>query len=97
MCCIDCNLIYILICGGCDNFYIGECSIVASLRMNLHRDHAKVNPNISALPCDKHFRQCADGKFYIAFLYKMPYGSMLSARRTMEHKFINSLKPQLNE
>ena len=96
MTCTDYNLIYILICEGCKEYYIGECDIKVSIRMNLHRDHSKPNPNCSALNCDKHFRFCAGGNFSISFIHKMAPGCSLSSRKAMEQKLINIFKPKLN-
>ena len=96
MTCTDCNLIYILICEGCKEYYIGECDIKVSIRMNLHRDHSKPNPNCSALNCDKHFRFCVGGSFSISFIHKMPSGDTLSPRKATEQKLIKIFRSKLN-
>ena len=96
MCCTDVNLIYLLVCDGCLDFYIGESGTMVSMRINTHRDHSKPNPNVSALTCDKHFQACCGGKFRVFFIHKMPPGDSLSSRRCMEYKLIRTFKPKLN-
>ena len=96
VCCTDANLIYLLVCKGCLEFYIGECGTMVSLRINTHRDHSKPNPNVSALTCDKHFQSCCAGNFQVYFIHKMPSGKSLSSRRCMEYKLIKMFNPKLN-
>lgn len=88
------NLIYLIICDNCSQFYVGETSIALNLRVNLHRNHIN-NENYGFLNVSLHIRNCGKS-FKIIPFYKIPDSYSTFLRRKMEWFFIKMLLPELN-
>ena len=87
------NVIYILFCNGCSDFYVGETGIALNLRINLHRNHIN-NLNYGFLPVSMHIRKCSKS-FRVLPIYKLPIDSAY-LRKKLESYFISILMPKLN-
>jgi hypothetical protein len=67
------NLIYKMMCNGCEEYCIGKTGDSLKHRMTVHRQQIN-NINYSPLRVSKHIRTCArdiDIKFRVAPFYKM--------------------------
>ena len=96
MTCDTRNCIYVLQCGGCSKYYIGETNNFR-LRINLHKDHAKKN---TGLGVSRHIFECiSDNSCEYPFLV-MPFFKLkdddTGLRKTTENYFIQKFKPDLN-
>ena len=69
MTCKTRDLIYLLICEGCLEEYMGETGTQMNLRTNLHRSQI-VNENYSKMKVCKHVHTCGNDKFKIFPFYK---------------------------
>ena len=97
--CLSLNVIYALICRGCNKFYIGQTGGMFRKRLTLHRQHIN-NPQYAILEVSRHIATCAKS-------LKPPFSASpilkLSPRCTREHReerekgLISFLKPQLNK
>lgn len=96
MTCDVLNCVYVLECGGCGKYYIGETNNFR-LRTNLHRDHASKN---TGLDVSRHIFKCTRDNFCANNFRIMPFYKVKNddcdLRRDMEAYFINKLKPDLN-
>lgn len=94
MTCDTLNCIYVIICAGCKDIYIGETNNFR-LRTNLHRDHALKN---TGLGVSRHIFKCTinmENKFTIMPFYKLNSDD-IQFRKSMETHFINKFQPELN-
>ena len=64
------NLIYVVICQGCKEEYIGETGSLVKERMSIFRQHIR-QPQYQKLAVEKHLRTCGDGKFYMFSFFKI--------------------------
>ena len=67
MSCNSCNLIYVLICSGCNEEYIGETGDGETKlrdRVRVHRQHIK-DTKYQMLKVEEHIRVCGKGQFKI--------------------------------
>ena len=90
------NCIYVLICQGCNEYYIGQTNDLR-LRANLHRNDIK---RCTKLYVDRHIHQCAKSKkiqFKIMPFFKLKgtNDSQLD-RENKEKHFIDKFNPSLN-
>lgn len=88
------NLVYMIICDGCKNTYIGETEQQLNQRINLHRSQIK-NPNNRTIPLSKHLHQCGKGVFKVFPLLKL-FSRDQTLRRIKETRLINKYNPKLN-
>jgi hypothetical protein len=94
MSCETLNCIYVIVCKGCEEIYIGETSNLR-LRVNLHRDHIIKD---QGLAISRHIHTCASNlkdKFHVMPFFKMNKDDTLQ-RRLKEKYFINKCEPNLN-
>ena len=56
--CLSLNVIYVLICKGCNKFYIGQTGGMFRKRLTLHRQHIN-NLNYAILGVSRHIANCA--------------------------------------
>jgi len=92
------NLIYVLSCRGCDEYYIGETEQELKNRLNLHRSGGNHLDSGHSLYVNKHISECAIGlqpKYNIFPFYKCKTNSTEN-RRIKEQNFIDKYKPSLN-
>ena len=88
------NVLYVIICDGCNEFYIGKTDRKLSERMNLHRSQIK-NPHNRTIPLSDHLERCANGKYRVFPFFKLPEGNS-KLLELMESKFICKYRPGLN-
>ena len=91
------NLIYVLTCNGCNEYYIGMTGQTLRKRTNLHRAHIN-NPTTNSLFVCSHIANCSRGngpKYSIIPFFKMKNDD-LTERLIKEDHFISSFKPLLN-
>lgn len=89
------NLIYVLICNGCHEYYIGQTGTDLRSRCRVHRQGVTNN---SSIPVDQHITTCArnvDIKYNIIPFYKMNSTSK-NARLLKEAFFIEKFQASLN-
>lgn len=87
------NVIYIITCCNCQQFYVGETCNSLNLRVNLHRQHI-ANSNYGQSHVSIHLRSC-DRSFSIIPIFQLTELSTYY-RRKLELYFIKLLKPSLN-
>ena len=88
---------YIYICGGCGEEYIGETGNLLRQRVTIHNQQIR-DPKTRMLKVSEHIANCAHNlnpKYKIFPFYKM-YSESTTLRRAKEKFFINTLKPKLN-
>ena len=101
MSCISRNLIYILLCNGCQEIYVGETGDLLRTRINVHRQHISHCEN-APLRVSSHINACGRGenilnKFSVLPIFKIsPYVHNPNFRKEKENHFIQLLKPKLN-
>ena len=93
--CSSRNVIYIAICKGCLEVYIGETGDILQIRWTIHRQHSKLLPKECPCHADIHFRLCGKNR-YIVFPFYRPRKNDVFLRRRYEQKFIKLFKPLLN-
>ena len=96
MTCDSNNLIYALICNGCNKYYIGETGDKLRNRARTHRAAIMSNSSISS---DTHIFNCTKKikvKCNIVPIYKMTVKSAVE-RRAKESLFIKKYQSELNE
>ena len=93
--CSSRNVVYIAICDGCGEFYIGETGDKLSNRFAVHRQQGKIEADNGGLHADQHFRVCGNNK-YSVFPFYRPRFEDVTLRREHEEKWIRKLKPVLN-
>jgi hypothetical protein len=95
--CSSNNLIYVLICAGCDEYYIGETGDTIRARVRVHRQHIN-NANCAPLKVSRHVAACTSFsiiKFRVVPFYKLTEDNP-ALRKEKEKYFIDLFKPQLN-
>ena len=96
---MDCdsqNLIYVLFCEGCREYYIGQTGDKLRARCRVHRQGILHNSSIAV---DRHIHTCAKNmtrKFSIIPFFKMTSQSKQD-RLSKENYFIQKFKPLLNQ
>ena len=93
--CTSRNVVYLIICLGCLEFYIGETGDIIRIRMTVHRQQSKLPYDEAPIKVDPHLRQCGNNK-YIVFPFYRPNKNSVIYRRCQEERFIKLLKPKLN-
>ena len=92
--CISSNVIYIIICSGCQEEYIGQTSRTLKERLGVYREAIR-HPKYERLPVEKHLRECGKGKFNMFPILQVRKDDKLT-RECIESKFIAQHKPKLN-
>jgi len=89
------NVVYVIICKGCREEYVGETNDLRK-RMSVHRNHIR-DPSHRVLRVSAHIDNCCDRepKFYVFPLYKMNTDE-IGPRRNKEKEYIQLLQPKLN-
>ena len=64
------NLIYVVICKGCKEEYIGEMGCLVKEQINNYRQH-KRQLRYQQLVAKEHLRTCGDGKFHMFPFFKI--------------------------
>ena len=93
--CSSRNLIYVVICCGCNEFYIGETGDKLKSRFAVHRQQGKSTATLKAVSADQHFRICGKNEYGVFPFYR-PRTNSLVRRRVHERSWIDKLHPKLN-
>lgn len=94
MSCHSKNLIYTIICDGCNKFYIGETGTTLRTRIRVHKQQIK-DPEYRKIKLSEHIDVCGGGQFKVFPFYKH-FTESATERREKEKHFIQTLKPCLN-
>ena len=89
------NCVYIAICGGCNEFYIGETGDKLSSRFGTHRNQGKQDADLVPVHADHHFRVCGNNEYYV-YPFLRPKRNSRVLRQSQERYWIKKLKPTLN-
>ena len=93
--CLSRNLLYVAVCSGCQETYLGETGDQLSTRFAVHRQQSKLNAEIQAVKADQHFRICGGDKHKV-FPFKRLKKNCTIYRRVVEDYNIKQQKPTLN-
>ena len=93
--CTSRNVIYIIVCLGCMEFYVGETGDIIRIRFGVHRNQSKLEYDEAPIKVDPHLRICGKGK-YLVFPFYRPQRNSMIYRRCKENRWIGLLKPKLN-
>ena len=89
------NLIYVVICQGCQEEYIGETGCLVKERISVYRQHIRQS-KYQQIKVEEHFRVCSSGEFQMfPFLQIKQENKLL--RKAYEDYFIDRFKPLLNQ
>ena len=90
------NVLYVLTCNGCGEFYIGQTGDKLRNRRTVHDQQIR-DPSTRQLPLSTHLDKCSNitPKFSIFPFYKF-YIDNVSARLSKEHYFMSIFEPKLN-
>jgi len=96
---MDCkvkNVMYVLRCNGCSEFYIGQTGDKLRNRRTVHDQQIR-DPSTRQLPVSAHIDNCSKGhpKYSIFPFYKF-HTDDVSARLPKERYFIDKYSPKLN-
>ena len=93
--CSSRNVIYVAVCSGCDEYYIGETGDKLSTRWTTHHQQSKLAPSQAPVQADVHFRICGDNQYKVFPFYR-PRKNDTYLRRRYETHFILKFCPKLN-
>lgn len=94
MSCDTKNVICVITCPGCKEFYIGETGNTLRARVRVHKQHINT-PEYRQIALSEHLDVCGHKQFHIFPFYKLTGGDNI-CRREKEKHFIRTLKPKLN-
>ena len=91
------NVLYVLICNGCCEYYMGQAGDKLRNRRTV-QDQQIRDPSTRQLPLSSHLEQCSliNPKFSIFPFYKF-HNNDVSARLSNEKYFIKIFNPKLNK
>ena len=93
--CSSRNLIYIAICYGYNEYYVGETGDKLKSRFTVHRQQAKLSATLQAVGADQHFRVCGNNEYGVFPFYR-PRSNSSIRRKVYEKSWIRRLRPKLN-
>ena len=96
--CGSCNLIYVIVCFGCNGEYIGETGTNKQQlrdRVRVYRQHIR-QPQYQQLKVERHLRTCSNGQFKI-FPFLQMRSEDKELRRSYEKRFQIKFKTRLNK
>ena len=89
------NLIYVVICSGSKEEYIGLTQTMLKERLNTYRQHIQL-PELQQIDAESHIKTCGGGNFKI-----MPFFAIREDNKILiesyETYFIEKFKPALNK
>ena len=96
MTCTVQNVLYVLVCNGCNEFYIGQTGDKLRNRKTVHLQQVR-DPSTRQLPVSEHLDKCTknEPKFSI-FPFYIFHNSDASARLLKESYFVKIFNPKLN-
>ena len=93
--CESSNLIYVVICQGCKEEYIGETGCLVKEQIKIYR-HQIRQQKYQQLPVEEHLRTCGDRKLHLFPFFKISQENK-SLRKSCEDYFIDKFKPSVNK
>ena len=88
-------LIYVVICCGRKEEYIGQTQTMLKERLNTYRQHIR-QPELQQIDVKGHIRTCGGGNFKIMAFFAIREDSKI-LRESYETYFIEKFKPALNK
>ena len=90
------NVLYVLVCNGCNEYYIGQTGDKLRNIKTFHEQQIS-DPSTKQMPVSAHIENCciAEPKFSIVPFYKFQNDDV-SARLAKERYFIDVFSPNLN-
>ena len=90
------NVIYVITCNGCGEYYIGPTGDKLRTRRNTHVQQIR-DPSVRQIPLSGHLDPCCNSepKFKMLLFYKMKTGTV-ATRLAKENHFRKCFKPMLN-
>ena len=92
-CCDSKDVIYILICKTCDNFYLGQTQDFKQ-RTAKHKSDVKNPHNSTCRICSEHLRDCNQAEPYFQ-IFPFYYETNTALREYKEKRYILRWKPPL--
>ena len=89
------NLIYVVICSGCKEEYIGQTQTMLKERLNTYRQHIR-QPELQQINVEGHIRTCGGGNFKVMPFFAIREDSKI-LRESYETYFIEKFEPALNK
>ena len=94
MSCETKDLIYVITCHGCEEYYIGETRTTLRTRVRVHKQQIN-NAEYRQIKLSEHLDICGKKQFSIFPFYKNLSENDIM-RKEKEKYFINRFKPKLN-
>ena len=94
--CASKNLLYGMICGGCQELYIGQTGDTLRARVRVHKQQIR-DARYRMLPVSGHIETCGKGRFSIIPFYKFWPDDGVNKRLILERHFMNIFNPKLNK
>ena len=90
------NVLYVITCNGCKEYYIGQTGDKLRTRRTIHAQQIR-DPTTRQIPLSAHLDECSnhEPKFQMFPFYKVR-SEKASVRLSKENYFINCFKPKLN-
>ena len=90
------NVLYVITCNGCGEYYIGQTGDKLRTRRTIHAQQIR-DPSTRQIPLSSHLDICCqtDPKFQMFPFFKI-HSELASVRLSKESYFINCFKPKLN-
>ena len=92
--CESSNLIYVVICSGCKEEYIGQTGTTLKERVTVYKQHIN-HPQYQQIKVEAHLRTCGKGNFTIFPFFQVKKEDK-SLRESYENHFIKKFEPKLN-
>ena len=93
--CDSVNVLYVILCNYCDEYYLGKAAVVKS-RCSKHASDVRLPWNSNCRVCSEHLRNCSNLIEPYFTYYPFYYVDDPALRHFMERRFINKWKPTLN-
>ena len=94
MSCDTSNVVYVITCPGCQNYYIGETGTSLRTRVRVHKQQI-LNANYRQIKLSEHLETCGRGNMSIFPFYKL-FSENKIERKCKEKYFIDRFHPKLN-
>ena len=89
------NLIYVVICQGCQEEYIGKTGCLVKERISVYRQHIR-HPQYQQIKVEQHLRFCSIAEFQMFPFFQIKQENKL-LRKVYEDYFIDRFKALLNQ
>ena len=89
------NLIYVVICSGCEEEYIGQTQTILKERLNTYRQHIR-QPELQQIDVEGHIGKSGGGNFKIMPFFAIREDSKI-LRESYDIYFIEKFKLALNK